>query len=131
MSICSLSDNSKEQLGAQAQTFLSRGMQLYKTITSVKSIFLGFSAMVPNSYHAEKVLEHIYFIFYILYNTFQRLILIDTNNKKIYWKSCVLVPQFCNVQLNKVNNENEIFLVIKTIRCWRIKCSMPKNVKLR
>ena len=40
--------------------------------------------MVPNSYHAEKVLEHIYFIFYILYNTFQRLILIDTNNKKVY-----------------------------------------------
>ena len=87
--------------------------------------------MVPNSYDAEKVLEDIYFIFSILYNTFQRLILIDTTNKKVYWKSCILVPQFCNVQLKKANNENEIFLVIKTICCWRIKCSMSKNVKLR
>ena len=40
--------------------------------------------MVPNSYDAEKVLEDIYFIFCILYNTFQRLIVIDTTNKKVY-----------------------------------------------
>ena len=40
--------------------------------------------MVPNSHDAEKVLEDIYFIFCILYNTFQRLILIDTTNKKVY-----------------------------------------------
>ena len=37
---------------------LSKKMQLYKT-NSVKSIFLGFSAMVPNSYHVKNVLENI------------------------------------------------------------------------
>ena len=45
---------------------LSKGMQLYKTINSVKSIFLGFSAMVPNSYDVQKVSENTYFVFYIL-----------------------------------------------------------------
>ena len=64
--------------------FLSKGMQLYKTINSVKSIFLGFSAMVPNNYDVEKVLENTYFVFYILYNAFQRLLLVDTTNKKVY-----------------------------------------------
>ena len=66
--------------------FLSKGMQLYKTINSVKSIFLGFSAMVPNNYDVEKVLENTYFVFYILYNAFQRLLLVDTTNKKVYGK---------------------------------------------
>ena len=50
---------------------LPYGMQLYKTTNSVKSIFLGFSAMVPNSYHVEKVLENNYFAFYICITPFE------------------------------------------------------------
>ena len=94
---------------------LSQGMQLYKTINSVKSIFLGFSAMVPKSYHVEKVLENTYFVFYILYNAFQKLLLVDTTNKKVYWKFCILVPGFYNEQLDIAKSEDEILLVIKTI----------------
>ena len=71
--------------------------------------------MVPNSYHVQKVLKNTYFVFYIFYNVYQRLLLVDTTNRKIYWKFCILVPGFCNVQLNKAKSEDEIFLVIKTI----------------
>ena len=60
----------------------STGMQLYKTINSVKSIFLGFWAMVQSSYHVKKVLAYTHFVFCILYNTFQRMSLINTNKKK-------------------------------------------------
>ena len=35
-------------------------------------------------YHVEKVLENTYFVFYILYNAFQRLLHVDTFNKKVY-----------------------------------------------
>ena len=93
---------------------LSTGMQLYKTINSVKSIFLGFWAMVQSSYHVKKVLACTYFVFCILYNAFQRMLLVNTNKKK-YWKFRILVPGCCNVQLDKAKNEDEIFLVIKTI----------------
>ena len=71
-------------LSAWKRLCLSQGIQHYKTINSVKSIFLGFSAMVSNSYHVENVLENTYFVFYILYNTFQRLILVDTTYKKVF-----------------------------------------------
>ena len=63
---------------------LSQEMQLYKIISSVKSIFLEFSAMVSNSYYVKKVLENTYFVFYILYIGFQRLLLVDTTNKKVF-----------------------------------------------
>ena len=42
--------------------------------------------MVPNNYDVEKVLENTYFVFYILYSAFQRLLLVDTTNKKVYGK---------------------------------------------
>ena len=71
--------------------------------------------MVPNSYHVEKVLENTYFVFYILYNAFQKLLLVDTTNKKVYWKFCILVPGFYNEQLDIAKSEDEILLVIKTI----------------
>ena len=90
---------------------LSKVMQLYKRINSIKSIFLVFL----NSYHVEKVLENTYFVFYILYNPFQNLLLVDTTNKKVYWKFGILVPEFCNVRLDEAKSENETFLVIMTI----------------
>ena len=62
---------------------LSKGMQLYKTINSVKSIFLGFWAMIQSSYHAKNVLAYTYFAFCILYNVFQRMLLVNTNKKNI------------------------------------------------
>ena len=71
--------------------------------------------MVPNNYDVEKVLENTYFVFYILYNAFQRLLLVDTTNKKVYWKFGILVPGLCNIQVDKAKSEDEIFLVIKTI----------------
>ena len=61
---------------------LSKVMQL----NSVKSIFLGFWAIMQRSYiycNVEKVLENIYFVFCILYNAFQRLLVVDTNKKNI------------------------------------------------
>ena len=61
----------------------STGMQLYKTINSVKSIFLGFWAMVQSSYHVKKVLAYTYFKFCIFYNTFQRMLLVNTNKKNM------------------------------------------------
>ena len=88
---------------------LSKEMQLYKTINSVKSIFLGFSAMVPNSYPVEKVLENIDFAFYILSNAFQRLFLIDTTNKK------GTVLGFAIYSSIKQRVKAKVFLVIKTI----------------
>ena len=91
------------------------GMQLYKTINSVKSIFLPFSAVVPNSYHVVKVSENTYFVFCILYNAFQRLLLVDTSKKKVSWMFHILVPRFCNVQLDKAKSEDKFFLVIKII----------------
>ena len=71
--------------------------------------------MVPNNYDVEKVLENTYFVFYILYNAFQRLLLVDTTTKKVYWEFCILVPGFCNIQADKAKSEDEIFVVIKTI----------------
>ena len=71
--------------------------------------------MVPNSYPVEKVLENTYFLFYILYNAFQRLLLVYTTSKNVYWKFRILVPGFYNVQLDKVKSEDEFLLVIKTI----------------
>ena len=68
--------------------------------------------MVPNSYHVQKVFKNTYFVFYIFYNVYQRLLLVDTTNRKVYWKFCILVPGFCNVQ---AKSEDEIFLVVKTI----------------
>ena len=62
---------------------LSEGMQLYKTINSVKSIFLGFWAMVQTSYHVKTILEYTYFVFCILYNAFQRMLVVNTNKKNI------------------------------------------------
>ena len=60
------------------QLRLSKEMQLYKAINSVKIIFLGFWAMLQGSYTVEKVLKNIYFVFCILYNACQRLLLVDT-----------------------------------------------------
>ena len=70
--------------------------------------------MVPNSYDVKKGLENTYFVFYILHNAFQRLLFVDTTNKKVYWKFRILVPGFCNIQVDKAKSEDEIFLVIKT-----------------
>ena len=88
---------------------LSKEMQLYKTINSVKSIFLGFSAMVPNSYPVEKVLENTDFAFYILSNAFQKLFLVDTTNKK------GTILGFAIYSSIKERVKTKIFLVIKTI----------------
>ena len=63
------------------QLCLSKAMQLYKAINSFKSIFLGFWAMLQSSYTVENILENTYFVFCILYYTFQRLLLVDTNKK--------------------------------------------------
>ena len=60
------------------QFCLSKGMQL----NAVKSIFLGFWALGQSIYcNVEKVSENIYFVFYILYNAFQILLDVDTNQK--------------------------------------------------
>ena len=88
---------------------LSKEMQLYKTLNSVKSIFLGFSAMVPNSYPVEKVLENTDFAFYILSNAFQKLFLVDTTNKK------GTILGFAIYSSIKESVKTKIFLVIKTI----------------
>ena len=101
-------------LSTLKRLYMSKGMQLYKTINSVKSIFLGFWAMVQSSYHVKSVLVYTYFVFCILYNAFQRMLLVNTN-KKIYWKFRILVPGCCNVKLDKAKSEDESFLVIKTI----------------
>ena len=66
-------------------------------------------------FDVENVLENTYFVFYILYNVFQRLLLVDTTNKKVDWKFHILVPGLRNIQVDKANGEDEIFLVIKTI----------------
>ena len=66
-------------------------------------------------FDVEYVLENTYFVFYILYNVFQRLLLVDTTNKKVDWKFRILVPGLCNIQVDKANGEDEIFLVIKAI----------------
>ena len=63
------------------QLRLSKEMQLYKAINSIKIIFLGFWAMLQGSYTVEKVLKNIYFVFCILYNACQRLLLVDTKKK--------------------------------------------------
>ena len=63
---------------ALKQFFLSERMQLYKAINSVKSVFLGFWAMMQSSFHVGKVLANTYLVFCILY-TFQRQPLIDNN----------------------------------------------------
>ena len=62
---------------------LFKGMHLYKTISSVKSIFLWFWVMVQSSYHVKTILEYTYFVFCILYNAFQRMLLVNTNKKNI------------------------------------------------
>ena len=62
---------------------LSNAMQLYKTINSVKSIFQGFGTMLQSSYPVKKVLAYTYFVFCILYNAFQRMLLVHTNKKNI------------------------------------------------
>ena len=58
--------------------------------------------------------EHLFCILNLC-NNFQRLLLVDTTNKKVYWEFGILVSGFCNVQLYKAKSKNEIFLVIKTI----------------
>ena len=79
---------------------LSKRMQLYKTINSVKSIFPGFWAMVQSSYYVKKVLAYTYFVFCILYITL--------------FKEC-----FSLIPIKKIlkvpDSSSEIFLVIKTI----------------
>ena len=92
---------------------LSTGMQLYKTINSIKIIFLGFWTMLQNSYHVKKVLTYTYFVFCILCNAFQRMLIVNTNKK------IMNVPDFSSwvlqLQFDKAKSEDEIFLVIKTI----------------
>ena len=54
------------RLRIDVETTLSvSGDATFKTISSVKIIFLGFSAMMPNSYAVRKVLE--YHLFRILH----------------------------------------------------------------
>ena len=61
--------------------FLSEGMQLYKTINSVKTIFQEIWAMVQSSYHVEKGFgKHSFLILHFTYNAYQRLLLVDTKN---------------------------------------------------
>ena len=60
---------------------MSKGMQVYKAINSVKSSFLEFWAMVQSMDHVKKVLACTYFVFCILYNAFQRMLLVNTNKK--------------------------------------------------
>ena len=60
---------------------LSKGMQLYKTINSVKTIFQEIWAMVQSSYHVENGFgEHSFRILHFIYNAYQRLLLVDTKN---------------------------------------------------
>ena len=62
----------------------SKGMQVYKTINSVKTSFLGFLgfwAMVQSMDHVKKVLAYTWFVFCILYNAFQTMPLVNTNKK--------------------------------------------------
>ena len=59
------------------------------TLQSNKLLQKYFSRVLSNGAeqlycNVEKVLENTYFVFCILYNAFQRLLLVDTN-KKIYW----------------------------------------------
>ena len=62
------------------QLSLSKGMQR----NSVKSVFLKFWAMVQRLYcNVEKDLENIYFVSWVLYNAFRRLLVVDTNKKNI------------------------------------------------
>ena len=68
----------------QLRGYNSQGIKLYKTINSGKSILLEFSVMVSKSYHAENVLENTYFVFYMFYNAFQKLLPVDATNKKVY-----------------------------------------------
>ena len=72
--------------------------------------------MVPNSYDVEKGLENTYFVFYILYNAFQRLLLVDTTNKKVYGKFRILVPGLSNIPVDKAKGEDEIFLVTLSVK---------------
>ena len=81
-------------------------MQLYKTTNSVNSIFLGFWTMVQSRYNVEKVLENTCFVFCILDNAFQRLLLVDTNKKSIeslHSNSWVLQ---CTAQYGKERRRN-------------------------
>ena len=81
--------------------------------------------MVSNNYYVKKVLENTYFVFYILYIDFERLLLVDTTNKKVFWKFRIPVPGFYNVQLDKAKNEDRIFLVVKIIYLvWNIFLSL-------
>ena len=68
----------------QLRGYNSQGIKLYKTINSGKSILLEFSVMVSKSYDAENVLENTYFVFYMFYNAFQKLLPVDATNKKVY-----------------------------------------------
>ena len=75
------------RLGMDVERTLSvKGDATLQNNKLCQKYFLGFSAMVPNNYDVEKVLENTYFVFYILYNAFQRLLLVDTTNKKVYGK---------------------------------------------
>ena len=63
---------------------LSKGMQLYKTINSVKTIFQEIWAMVQSSYHVENGFgEHSFRILHFIYNTYQRPVFVDT--KHVCW----------------------------------------------
>ena len=72
--------------------------------------------MVPNSYDLEKVSETIYFVSYILYSAFKRLLLVDTTNKKVYGKFRILVPGLSNIPVDKAKGEDEIFLVTLLVK---------------
>ena len=58
---------------------LSKGMQLYKTISSVKTIFQEIWAMVQGSYHVENGFgKQSFRILHFIYNAYKRLLLLDT-----------------------------------------------------
>ena len=60
---------------------LSKGMQLYKTINSVKTIFQEIWTMVQSSYLVENGFgEHSFRFLHFIYNAYQRLLLVDTKN---------------------------------------------------
>ena len=73
------------------------------------------AAIEPSPYKTITLYLSTYFVFYVLYNVFQRLVLVDTTNKKSLLKVSSSSPGFCNVQLDKAKSEDEIALVIKTI----------------
>ena len=53
-------------------TLLSNGMELYKTINSVKTVFQEIWAMVQSGYHVEQGFgEHSFRILHFIYNAYR------------------------------------------------------------